>query len=122
MASKAIPCLLVAMFLIQCAAACSSCKPPVAYKPSSGYCPVDAVKLGACVDLLHGLLHLVVGHPPSGSDCCPLIQGLADLDAAACLCTAVKADVLGIKVDLDVQLSLLANTCGCKIPKGYECH
>ncbi|CAN6460781.1 unnamed protein product [Victoria cruziana] len=108
MASKAIPCLLVAMFLFQSAAACSPCKPPVAHRPSSGYCPVDAVKLGSCVDLLHGLLHLVVGHPPTA--------------AAACLCTAIKADVLGIKVDLDVKLSLLADTCGCKIPEGYKCY
>ncbi|CAN6476753.1 unnamed protein product [Victoria cruziana] len=134
MASKVIPSLLVAMVLIQCAAACyPSCgepvyKPPV-YKPpvvkpkypAYPHCPVDALKLGVCADLLHGLLNLVIGHPPSGSDCCPLIKGLVDLEAAACLCTVIKADVLGIHVDLDVKLSLLANTCGCSIPAGYKC-
>ncbi|CAN6460786.1 unnamed protein product [Victoria cruziana] len=135
MASKAIPSLLVAMVLIQCAAACPSCGTPStpSYKPptpkpypkppsGSGYCPVDALKLGSCADLLHGLLHLVIGHPPSGSKCCPLVKDLVDLEAAACLCTVVKADVLGIKADLDVKLTLLANTCGCNIPKGYKCH
>ncbi|XP_031482181.1 pEARLI1-like lipid transfer protein 2 [Nymphaea colorata] len=132
MATKVIPSLLVAMVLIQCAVACPSCSTPSTPKPpapkpyhsppsSSGHCPVDALKLGVCADLLHGLLHLVIGHPPSGSNCCPLVKGLVDLDAAACLCTVVKADVLGIKVDLDVKLTLLANTCGCKIPKGYKC-
>ncbi|KAF3795236.1 hypothetical protein EJ110_NYTH05100 [Nymphaea thermarum] len=125
------------MVLIQCAAACyPSCEQPPVYKPpvykppvykppvhypAYPHCPVDALKLGVCVDLLHGLLNLVIGHPPSGSSCCPLVKGLVDLEAAACLCTVVKADILGIKVDLDVKLSLLANTCGCSIPAGYKC-
>ncbi|XP_031502855.1 cortical cell-delineating protein-like [Nymphaea colorata] len=140
MASKVIPSLLVALVLIQCAAACEpSCENPPVYKPpvykppvykppvykphypAYPHCPVDALKLGVCVDLLHGLLNLVIGHPPSGSDCCPLIKGLVDLEAAACLCTAIKADILGIHVDLDVKLTLLANTCGCSIPDGYKC-
>ncbi|KAF3782376.1 pEARLI1-like lipid transfer protein 2 [Nymphaea thermarum] len=132
MASKVfnIPCLLVALFLIQSAAACSSCDTNNAPKDlvmthqiisSSGQCSVDPLKLGACIDLLHGLLHLVVSHHSSGSHCCPLVKGLADLEAAACLCNAVKADVLGINVGLDAKLNLLADACGRKIPEGYSC-
>ncbi|XP_031505355.1 lipid transfer protein EARLI 1-like [Nymphaea colorata] len=132
MASKVVnvPCLLVAMFFILSAAACSSCDTNKAPKAlvkthqiiaSFGQCPVDPLKLGACIDLLDGMLHLVVSHHSSGSHCCPLVKGLADLEAAACLCNAAKADVLGINVGLDVKLNLLAKACGRKIPEGYSC-
>ncbi|CAF1825506.1 BnaCnng34320D [Brassica napus] len=37
------------------------------------------------------------------------LKGLVDLEAAACLCTALKANVLGIKLNVPVSLSLLLN-------------
>ncbi|KAL8227978.1 hypothetical protein R6Q57_015562 [Mikania cordata] len=47
-------------------------------------------------------------------------EGLADLEAAVCLCTAIKANVLGVlKVKLLVALSLVVNSCGKKVPE--EC-
>ncbi|CBI31906.3 unnamed protein product, partial [Vitis vinifera] len=87
---------------------------------TSAVCPKDTLKLGVCADLLNDLLHAVVGTPPK-SPCCSLIGGLADLEAAVCLCTAIKANVLGIKLNVPVSLSLLLNYCGKKVPTGYQC-
>lgn len=90
------------------------------HKHSKGKCPKDTLKLGVCANLLNDLVHLVVGTPPK-SPCCTLIQGLADLEAAVCLCTAIKANVLGINLNVPVSLSLLLNYCGKKAPTGFQC-
>ncbi|PIA53664.1 hypothetical protein AQUCO_00900324v1 [Aquilegia coerulea] len=90
---------------------------PAAY----GKCPKDALKLGVCANLLGGLVSVQVGTPPD-HPCCSLIRGLVDLEAAVCLCTAIKAKVLNV-VNLNVPLSvsLLLNTCGKKAPSGFQC-
>ncbi|KAK8662035.1 hypothetical protein V6N13_091623 [Hibiscus sabdariffa] len=54
--------------------------------------------------------------------CCSLIEGLADLEAAVCLCTAVRANVLGININLPISLSLLLNNCGRRVPTDYICN
>jgi hypothetical protein len=46
-----------------------------------------------------------VGLPPT-EPCCPLLDGLVDLEAAVCLCTAIKANVLGIHLNLSLVLNL----------------
>ena len=85
-------------------------------------CPRDTLKLGACANLLNGLVNVVVGTPPSSPNCCPLIEGIADLEAAACLCTALKANVLGVvNVKLDIALTLILNHCGKGVPSGSQC-
>jgi hypothetical protein len=53
--------------------------------------------------------------------CCSILGGLADLEAAVCLCTAIKANVLGISLDIPVKLSLLVNYCGKNLPSGFIC-
>lgn len=87
-----------------------------AVKPT---CPTDTLKLGVCADLL-GLVNVVVGSPPK-TPCCTLLQGLANLEAAVCLCTALKANVLGINLNVPIDLSLLLNYCGKKLPYGFQC-
>ncbi len=94
------------------------CPPPPAAPKAT--CPKDTLKLGVCANLLNDLLHLVVGTPPK-KPCCPLIQGLADLEAAVCLCTALKANVLGINLNVPISLSLLLNYCGKGVPAGFQC-
>ncbi|XP_052185531.1 14 kDa proline-rich protein DC2.15-like [Diospyros lotus] len=98
-----------------------TCPPPPAVvpPPSPPSCPRDTLKLGVCADLL-GLVHVVVGSPAS-SPCCALLQGLTDLEAALCLCTAVKANVLGINLDIPVTLSLLLSACEKSVPPGFQC-
>ncbi|XWS32361.1 hypothetical protein CRYUN_Cryun23aG0152900 [Craigia yunnanensis] len=96
-------------------------RPPSTNPPTNTpSCPRDALKLGVCANLLNGLVHLVIGTPPK-SPCCPLIQGLADLEAAVCLCTAIKANVLGINLNVPISLSLLLNYCGKNVPTGFQC-
>ncbi|KAF2572789.1 hypothetical protein F2Q70_00002649 [Brassica cretica] len=64
-------------------------------------CPRDAVKIGVCAKVLK-LVDLTLGDPPV-KPCCSLIEGLADLEAAVCLCTALKANVLGINLKLPIN-------------------
>ncbi|XP_058225393.1 pEARLI1-like lipid transfer protein 1 [Rhododendron vialii] len=88
--------------------------------PPKATCPKDTLKLGVCANLLNDLIHLVVGSPAK-TPCCSLIEGLVDLEAAVCLCTAIKASVLGINLNIPVSLSLLLNYCGKTVPSGFEC-
>ncbi|XP_020202630.1 14 kDa proline-rich protein DC2.15 [Cajanus cajan] len=100
--------------------ACGSCnKPSPSPPPPSGKCPKDTLKLGVCADIL-GLVNVVVGSPAS-SKCCALLQGLVDLEAALCLCTAIKANVLGINLNVPVTLSLLLSACQKTVPPGFQC-
>ncbi|KAM3396840.1 14 kDa proline-rich protein DC2.15-like [Capsicum galapagoense] len=95
---------------------------PTPSTPSSkGKCPKDTLKLKVCANLLNDLVHLVIGSSPAKTECCSLIEGLADLDAAVCLCTALKANVLGIHLNVPLSLSLLLNNCGKYAPKNFQC-
>ncbi|KAI3934872.1 hypothetical protein MKX01_038802 [Papaver californicum] len=98
----------------------ASPKSPVpSTKPAS--CPRNTLKLAACANVLNGVANLVVGTPPN-TPCCSLINGLVDLEAAVCLCTALRAQVLGVvKIDVSFALSLILNTCGKNVPSGFQC-
>ncbi|XP_017233788.1 14 kDa proline-rich protein DC2.15 [Daucus carota subsp. sativus] len=85
---------------------------------SGGKC--DLLKLGVCANVLN-LVDVVVGSPPT-LPCCSLIEGLVDLEAALCLCTAIRANILGIDLNVPVALSLVLNNCGKKVPSGFECY
>ncbi|KAH0869310.1 hypothetical protein HID58_076332 [Brassica napus] len=61
------------------------------------------------------VLDLVKVSLPQRSKCCGLIKGLVDLEAAVCLCTALKADLLGLKLNVPISLSVILNQCGKKI-------
>jgi hypothetical protein len=92
---------------------------PATPTPSYSKCPKNALKLSACANVL-GLVSAEVGKPPA-EPCCSILGGLADLEAAVCLCTAIKANVLGISLDIPVKLSLLVNYCGKSLPSGFIC-
>ncbi|XP_058781029.1 pEARLI1-like lipid transfer protein 3 [Vicia villosa] len=92
---------------------------PIAASPSQqGQCPIDNLKLRDCVGLL-GVINY--GNPPFGGKCCALIDDLVDLEAATCLCIALKANVLGIKVDIPINLSLILSACKKTVPPEYKC-
>ncbi|KAF9668781.1 hypothetical protein SADUNF_Sadunf14G0039100 [Salix dunnii] len=83
-------------------------------------CPKDTLKFGVCGSWL-GLVHEVLGTPPN-KECCTIIKGLADLEAALCLCTAIKANVLGVvKLETPIAVSLLLSACEKKVPEGFKC-
>ncbi|XVF51704.1 hypothetical protein PTKIN_Ptkin04bG0205700 [Pterospermum kingtungense] len=94
--------------------------PTTTPSPTKKSCPRDALKLGICAKLLNGTIGAEVGNPPD-HPCCSVLLGLVDLEAAVCLCTAIKANVLGININIPISLSLLINTCGKKLPSDFIC-
>lgn len=95
-----------------------SCPPPSSTPPPAT-CPIDALKLGACVDLLGGLVHIGLGDP-AVNECCPVLQGLVELEAAVCLCTTLKIKLLNLNIFVPLALQLLV-TCGKTPPPGFTC-
>ncbi|CAN1748110.1 Lipid transfer protein EARLI 1 [Linum perenne] len=113
-----------------CGGGCPTPKPKPKPKPKptptptpsgGGKCPIDVLKLGVCADVLGSLLKLKIGNPPV-KPCCSLINGLVDLEAAVCLCAAIKANLLGINLNVPLCLGLLLNVCDKKVPSGFQCH
>ncbi|XP_074570214.1 14 kDa proline-rich protein DC2.15-like [Curcuma longa] len=95
-------------------------KPPPS--PAVHKCPVDTLKLSACANVLNGLINVGVGKfPKQPCECCSLLDGLVDLEAAVCLCTALRANVLGIHLNVPINLSLVLNYCGKKAPTEFQC-
>ncbi|CAN6449829.1 unnamed protein product [Victoria cruziana] len=115
---------LTMLLFTSSAMACDVCgtipKFPPKLPPPNPFCPRDTLKLSSCANLLGGLVNLVVGPAPKGK-CCSLLEGLVDWEAAACLCTAIKANVLGVNLDVPVALTLLVDECDKKIPDGFKC-
>lgn len=111
-------CICVLSNKVPCPPKISPSPPSVPTKPVK--CPKDTLKFGVCGSWL-GLVYEVVGTKPS-KECCSLIKGLADLEAALCLCTAIKANVLGAsKFQIPIALSLVLNSCDKKVPEGFQC-
>ncbi|XWS74582.1 hypothetical protein CRYUN_Cryun01aG0010900 [Craigia yunnanensis] len=82
----------------------------------------NPLNLGVCANLLGGLVDVELGNVPT-QPCCSLIQGLVDLEVAVCLCTAIRANVLGnINLNLPINLSLLLNNCGRTPSAEYMCN
>lgn len=87
---------------------------PTVVTSKSKQCP----DLRVCVNVLNDLISIIIGAPQS-KPCCSLIAGLVDLEAHACLCTAIKGNILGI--NLNILVKILLNVCGGKVPEGPVC-
>ncbi|XP_057833252.1 36.4 kDa proline-rich protein-like [Cryptomeria japonica] len=85
---------------------------------SSG-CPLNALKLGACVDVLGGLVNATIGDP-AVNKCCPVLQGVLEIEVALCLCTTIRAKVLNLNIILPIALELFVQ-CGLTPPPGFKC-
>ncbi|RRT66155.1 hypothetical protein B296_00031763 [Ensete ventricosum] len=92
---------------------------PYPPSPTAPTCPIDTGELDSCVDLLGGLVHIIIGQGVS-YQCCPVLEGLSDLDAAVCLCATIKAQALNIQILLSPALDVLAD-CGKQVPSDFEC-
>ncbi|CAJ2664074.1 unnamed protein product [Trifolium pratense] len=88
--------------------------------PSTKSCPRDALKLGVCANLLDGPIGAIIGSPPE-HPCCSVLEGLVDLEVAVCLCTAIKANILGININIPISLSLILNACEKTPPTDFQC-
>ncbi|KAK4848933.1 hypothetical protein QYF36_018948 [Acer negundo] len=92
----------------------TSASAPVPNSPPPPNCP----KLDVCLNVLDLLSLTTGGRPPSS--CCTIIQGLAGLDAAVCLCTALRVTAVGINLNVPVTLNLLINRCtGNDVSSGF---
>ncbi|XP_028804371.1 pEARLI1-like lipid transfer protein 1 [Neltuma alba] len=121
MASKSALVLCIVNLLFFTMVTSTYAQSPSPPPPSSGNqpsCPMDALKLGVCANLLGGLVGVTIGKQ---SDCCTLIGGLVDLDAAVCLCAAIRANVLGINLDVSHSVDVILNNCGRTRPGGFQC-
>ncbi|RID50042.1 hypothetical protein BRARA_H00798 [Brassica rapa] len=97
------------------------CPPtPPAPTPEPETCSIDALKLGACVDVLGGLIHIGLGKSYAKATCCPVLGGLVGLDAAVCLCTTIRAKLLNIDLIIPIALELLVD-CGKTPPRDFKC-
>lgn len=99
------------------------CPPPPPHQaptPKPETCPIDALTLGACVDVLGGLIHIGLGKTYAKAKCCPLLGGLVGLDAAVCLCTTIRAKLLNIDLIIPIALELLVD-CGKTPPRDFKC-
>ncbi|KAI4989510.1 hypothetical protein ZWY2020_036827 [Hordeum vulgare] len=92
--------------------------PLVAPSPSTGVsCPINPLKITVCSNTANFWIPVV--NVPETEQCCPLLSGLIDLDAAVCVCTAIKADLLGlITIDISVDLT---NHCNKTYPSSFTC-
>ncbi|KAI3876189.1 hypothetical protein MKW98_029141 [Papaver atlanticum] len=86
---------------------------------TSPSCPINALKLGLCVDVLGGLVHVGLGDPVENA-CCPVIAGLLELEAAVCLCTSIRLKLLNLNIFIPLALQVLV-TCGKNPPPGFIC-
>ncbi|XP_022969938.1 14 kDa proline-rich protein DC2.15-like [Cucurbita maxima] len=86
-------------------------------------CGEDGIKISMCAMLLDwDLLKVIAGGGAPVTPCCSLMEGLADYEAAACLCAAIKASVLGDGfVHIPISFTLLLINCGGKKAQGFEC-
>ncbi|RYR70410.1 hypothetical protein Ahy_A03g016902 [Arachis hypogaea] len=75
-------------------------------------CPCDALGLSACANR----------RAPPVAPCCSFFNGLVDLEAAGCLCTALKANLLGRNLNIPISLGLLLNACSRNVPRGFQCN
>ncbi|KAL9242899.1 hypothetical protein vseg_016856 [Gypsophila vaccaria] len=82
-------------------------------------CPINALKLGLCVDVLGGLVHIGLGDPTK-QVCCPLLEGLLEIEAALCLCLAIRIKLLNLNIFIPLALSVLAQ-CGITPPPDFIC-
>ncbi|CDP09935.1 unnamed protein product [Coffea canephora] len=95
--------------------------PPHYYYPKET-CSIDILQFGTCANPLDFLVtNGKVGTPPEAPTCCSLVEGLDDFEAALCLCTALKGNILGFIYDISLKFSLLCKHCQREVPFGFQC-
>ncbi|WOG89725.1 hypothetical protein DCAR_0208963 [Daucus carota subsp. sativus] len=93
---------------------------PIPKNTNKNTCPKNVLKLGVCTDMLGRSLGQTFGSPPT-TPCCKILEGLIDFEAAICLCTALKANVLGIVFDFPIAINNVFNHCEKDNPSGFQC-
>ncbi|CAI9095885.1 OLC1v1031915C1 [Oldenlandia corymbosa var. corymbosa] len=93
--------------------------PPPPPESPKATCPIT-LDLNPCLGLLNlaGIINIGLF---SEAQCCPLLDDLADPDAAACLCNAVKVKVPGIiNLILPVNINPIFERCHRTCPEKFQ--
>ncbi|CAH8386788.1 unnamed protein product [Eruca vesicaria subsp. sativa] len=91
------------------------------YTSAQGICPRNDLQLKPCIDGIIQQDQLKFGDQVL-MPCCSLVHGgLSDLDAVACLCTALKKGVGSGVPNLPIRITFLLNFCGKEAPKDIKC-
>jgi hypothetical protein len=120
--SRLIAVLLALAGALSMAAAQPPPPPPPA--PANGTC--NPLELHVCSNLLSGLLGgIFPGGGGADAQCCSLLGVLPGVNAAVCLCNALRdTNILGgIIPNLNVPLALrlVLGRCGPGVPAGFNC-
>ncbi|KAL0550378.1 hypothetical protein IC582_014887 [Cucumis melo] len=98
-------------------------QPPSPTPPTNNgaTCPRNTLNIAACANVLN-LVSLLNNQPnQSYPPCCSLIQGLADLEARVCLCTALRLKVGSlVSLIVPINLNLIVNNCDRKLKSPYN--
>ncbi|KAJ4906053.1 Bifunctional inhibitor/lipid-transfer protein/seed storage 2S albumin superfamily protein [Raphanus sativus] len=81
-------------------------------------CPNAVNLVTVCADLLNGVVKVSL---PAGTECCTLLKGIVDANAAVCLCTAVKANIGSLLPLLNIPLAVSLTLNACGVPSGIPC-
>ncbi|KAJ4912519.1 putative lipid-binding protein AIR1 [Raphanus sativus] len=91
------------------------------YTSAQGTCPKNALQLKPCIDGIIKQDQLNFGDRVL-TPCCSLIHdGLSDLEAVACLCTALKEGIRSFVPNFPTSITALFAFCGKKAPKDIKC-
>ncbi|KAK6926384.1 Hydrophobic seed protein domain [Dillenia turbinata] len=94
--------------------------PPVSPPPHPDpvTCATDVLRLAVCKTLLNELKNGSVPAPLS-TPCCSVLEPMVDMEAAICLCTAIKANILGVIFDWQTSFTMILGACGKVV--SYTC-
>ncbi|KAJ0229292.1 Hydrophobic seed protein domain-containing protein [Hirschfeldia incana] len=81
-------------------------------------CPDARNLVTVCADLLNGVVKVAL---PAETECCKLLTGIVDANAAVCLCTAVKANLGCLLTSLNIPLAVAVTLNACGVPSGTPC-
>ncbi|KAL7188659.1 hypothetical protein ACSBR1_038507 [Camellia fascicularis] len=84
-------------------------------------CSNNIKNFGVCNQLLSELLETEVANTTLKDQCCSLIKDVVELEAAVCLCDAVKANILGNKDDPLASIKAVHRICNKKLFPTYKC-
>lgn len=108
---------LIIIFLISLAEADLFSSPSPTMTNNFGTCPRDPLQLGVCANVL-GLANVTAGDTRA-QPCCTVINGLADVQVADCLCFIFRPLPLVFGIDKAVREIFFA--CNRVFPIGFQC-
>ncbi|CAL1397014.1 unnamed protein product [Linum trigynum] len=79
-------------------------------------CTIDIYRLAVCTPLVGLDIGSLTTRP-----CCGMLLGLIDMEATVCLCMALRANVLGMHLDIPLALDLVLSTCYTTVPHYFQC-